>query len=77
VNTWEEHNFDPGDTGADLVGKSYTFADGIVIRVMQSKRRELGYWVTYEVVYANALPKKMVMSVGEFRSKYDHLFRGQ
>lgn len=76
MNTWDEHNFDPSDTGYDLVGRSYTFEDGITLRVTQCKRRELGYWITYEIQSPGALPKKLVMSIGEFRGKFEHLFRG-
>lgn len=73
-NMIENPNVNLNDTGADLVGKSYKFEDGVILNVLQSKRRELGWWITYEVVNPGALPRKLVMSIGDFRGSFGHLF---
>lgn len=71
-----DHLVDESDTGADLVGKTHVFDDGIIIRVLQSKRRAVGWWITFEIEHQGSLPRKLVESVGEFRNKFDHIFKG-
>ena len=71
-----DHLVDENDTGADLIGKVHVFEDGIMIRVLQSKRRQVGYWITFEIVHPGSLPRKLVESVGQFRQKFDHIFKG-
>jgi hypothetical protein len=71
-----DHLVDESDTGADLIGKTHVFEDGIMIRVLQSKRRNVGWWITFEIVHPGSFPRKLVESVGEFRNKFDHIFKG-
>ena len=71
-----EHLVNYNDTGADLVGKAHVFEDGMTIRVLQSKRRNAGWWITFEIIHPGSLPRKLVESVGEFRNKFDHIFKG-
>lgn len=65
------------NTGVDypaLAGREHVFPDGIIIRIVQVKMREAGYWVTYENVYANALPKRSTMPAHTFMDTFGHLF---
>lgn len=70
-----DHLVDESDTGADLVGKIHVFDDGIVLRVLQSKRRAVGWWITFEIMQPGALPRKLVESVGQFRQRFSHIFK--
>lgn len=57
-----------------IAGKEYHFADGVKLRVIQIKQRELGPYVTYEHVYQNALPRRFTQQLQEFIATYGHLF---
>lgn len=57
----------------DLRGFQYRFDDGVILRVVDVKQRELEPWVTYETVYNNALPKREVVKVRDFLDRYGHL----
>ena len=59
----------------DLLGKSYTFEDGSLIKVLQLKNREDGLWVHYEISINSSLPRKLVMPIKEFINTYEHLFK--
>lgn len=61
----------------DLVGKSYQFADGNRIEVIQVKRTDEdrgGQLVTYLVYTGPGIPRKFVLSGPEFMNYYSHLF---
>lgn len=57
-----------------LSGKSYSFEDGNVLKVIQVKRRDDGLWVIFEIISPGALPRRFVDKLEEFASKYEHLF---
>lgn len=59
---------------SDLVGKSYIFEDGAVLKVIQEKRRDDGPWITYETSNGRSIPRKLVMPREEFIKSYGHLF---
>lgn len=60
-----------------IEGKEYEFADGVKLRVVQIKLREVDFWVTYEHVYQNALPRRFSQKLREFVDTYGHLFPKQ
>lgn len=57
----------------DIVGKTYTFADGVQCEIIQIKVRDDGPWVTYHV-HGNSAPRKQTMHLNEFLNQYGHLF---
>lgn len=57
-----------------IVGKDYVFTDGVILRVIQIKQREMEPYVTYEHVYQNALPRRFTKKLREFIDTYGHLF---
>lgn len=59
----------------NLVGKNYVFPDGAELRVVQCKRRDDGFWITYETVYPHCIPKRNLLIIDEFIGKYGHLFQ--
>jgi len=62
----------------NLVGKKYTFEDGMTIEVIQIKNRELNEEfvpvVTYHTYGARTVPRKLVMAYTEFEDNFGHLF---
>lgn len=63
----------------NLVGKSYSFPDGVRIEVLQIKMREdeLGHTVpiiTYTTQQGKSLPRKLLMKQSEFITAFGHLF---
>jgi len=60
-----------------IVGKDYVFTDGVKLRVVQIKQRELGLYVTYEHVYQGAIPRRFTQKLSEFVDTYGHLFPKQ
>lgn len=58
----------------NLVGKKYQFDDGDSLEIVQIKRRDSGPWVTYHVQQGPGIPRKLVMTLGEFKVTYGHLF---
>lgn len=60
-----------------IVGKEYEFSDGVKLKIVQVKLREVDYWVTYEHVYQSALPRRFTQKLGEFIDTYGHLFPKQ
>lgn len=59
-----------------FVGTTYTFGDGVTIKIVQIKMRDTGYAVTYETCSPDALPRRLVMSEAEFIQMFSHLFVG-
>ena len=59
-----------------FVDTTYTFGDGVTIKIVQIKPRDTGYAVTYETCSPNAFPRRLVMSEAEFISNFAHLFVG-
>lgn len=57
-----------------FVGTTYTFGDGVTIKVVQIKPRDAGYAVTYETCGPGAFPRRLVMSEAEFIGHFGHLF---
>ena len=57
-----------------FVGTTYTFGDGVTIKIVQIKLRDTGYAVTYETCSPDALPRRLVMAESEFISMFGHLF---
>lgn len=60
---------------SDLVGKTYTFDDGVTLTVLQAKRRDDGIWLTYETRRGPTFPQRLVMLESEFHKVFGHLFR--
>ena len=58
----------------EFVGKSFEFEDGATITIVQIKRRDDGFWVTYETVFARGLPRRLVMTERDFINTFGHLF---
>jgi hypothetical protein len=58
----------------DIVGKIYTFPDGVKCEILQIKIRSDGPWVTYHNTSPTTIPKKTVMRLHEFLNMYGHLF---
>ena len=64
---------------ADMIDKysdkCYTFEDGDSIKVFQIKSRGPGqHLVSYVIQQGPGLPRKLVMTLGEFIDTYGHLF---
>lgn len=57
----------------DLVGKNFTFEDGVKCEIIQIKKRDDGDWITFHVI-GKSVPRKVVMKVDEFLNHYGHLF---
>jgi hypothetical protein len=57
-----------------FVGKEFVFDDGATIKIIQVKRRDDGFWVTYETTFIRSLPKRHIMPEAEFGATYAHLF---
>ena len=57
----------------DIVGKIYSFPDGVKCEIIQIKTRDDGPWVTYHV-HGSSIPRKLVMPLNEFIKQYGHLF---
>ena len=62
-------------TGSEFVGRTHKFEDGATIHVVQSKRRDDGYWITYETNYGTGLAKRHVISESQFIDQFGHLFQ--
>lgn len=59
----------------ELIGKSYVFEDGNLIKVTQMKERDEGkILVTYEIHNGPGIPRRLVMEYPEFVSTFGHLF---
>ena len=62
----------------NLVGKKYTFEDGMIIEIIQIRNKEMDGInqpvVTYHVHNGRSLPRKCVMTQIEFINTYGHLF---
>lgn len=59
----------------DLVGKTYQFPDGDRLEVFQIKQRgPEQYLVTFFIYQGPGIPRKLVMTLEEFKSNYGHLF---
>lgn len=63
----------------DLVGQTYTFADGDSLTVVHIKwRGDEDFLVSYSVQQGPGIPRKLVMSLNEFLATYGYLFgRGE
>lgn len=55
---------------SELPGKSGTLPDGAILTVLQIKDREDGPWVSYTIAYYQALPRKLIMPLGQFKHQY-------
>ena len=64
----------PTPQDLELVGRSVSLEDGTTMRLQQIKMREDGPWVTYTIAYSGALPRKLVMPLGEWKGRYGGLF---
>lgn len=59
----------------NLIGKTHIFPDGDSITITQIKVRDGNEeWVTYSVQQGPGIPRRLVMSLHEFKSMYGHLF---
>ena len=59
----------------DLIGKSFIFADGDSLEVIQIKSRDDDtHLVTFHVQQGPGIPRKQVMQIDEFVNTYGHLF---
>ena len=61
-------------TPEELVGKEYFFEDGNSIKVIQTKRREDGPWITAHICSNSGIPRQLTMPHLEFIEAYGHLF---
>ncbi|MFY8211721.1 MAG: hypothetical protein ACOVLB_03515 [Candidatus Nanopelagicus sp.] len=62
----------------ELVGKSYTFADGNKIEVIQVRERDEirgGASVTFYTYQGPGIPAKLILNLSEFMNIYGHLFK--
>jgi hypothetical protein len=63
---------------SSLIGKSYTFDDGVNIKIVQIKLREengiVSPFVTYESTSGNGIPRKLILSEKDFIHQFGHLF---
>jgi hypothetical protein len=57
-----------------FIGTTFRFDDGAEITIVQIKRRDDGFWVTYETVFPRCLPRRLVMPERDFIETYGHLF---
>lgn len=57
-----------------FVGKEYQFSDGAKLKIVQIKQRDTGFMITYETIYPDALPRRLVMMESEFIQMFGHLF---
>jgi hypothetical protein len=57
-----------------FVGTEYQFSDGAILKIIQIKPRDTGFMITYETIYPDALPRRLVMMEGEFIQMFGHLF---
>ena len=57
-----------------FIGTAYTFSDGAKLKIVQLKLRDEGFLVTYETIYPDALPRRLVMMEAEFIQMFGHLF---
>ena len=57
-----------------FVGTEYQFSDGAILKIVQIKPRDNGNLITYETIYPDALPRRLVMMEGEFIQMFGHLF---
>ena len=56
------------------VGRIYTFDDGATLKIVQVKRRDDGFWVTYESKWPGSLEKRHSTTEIDFISQFAHLF---
>jgi len=59
----------------ELVGKEFIFEDGNSIKVMQTRRRDDGHWVTAHIFSGRGIPRQLTMPHQEFVDTYGHLFK--
>jgi hypothetical protein len=57
-----------------FVGRKFQFDDGAEITIIQIKRRDDGFWVTYETMFNRALPRRLQLPEREFIDQFGHLF---
>ena len=63
-------------TPEELVGKSYVFEDGNEIRIIQTRRRDDGPWITAHIM-GGSIPRQLTMPFNEFIDTYGHLFEAK
>lgn len=62
----------------ELVGKSYTFEDGVRLEITQIKYNDEelgGPRLTYMVHRPSCIPQRYVLTIPEFVDQFGHLFR--
>jgi len=62
-------------TPNELVGKEYNFEDGNSIKVIQTKIRDDGPWITAHIGSGSGIPRQLTMPFQEFIDTYGHLFK--
>lgn len=60
-------------TESELIGKSKKLDDGSILKAIQIKEREDGLWMIYTITYYNAIPKKLMMPLVQFKQIYGTL----
>ena len=63
-------------TPEELVGKNYVFEDGNELKVVQTKRRDDGPWITAHMI-GSGIPRQVTMPYQEFIDTYGHLFEAK
>jgi hypothetical protein len=57
-----------------FIGAEYEFSDGAILKIVQIKPRDEGNMITYETIWPDALPRRLVMQEAEFIQMFGHLF---
>jgi hypothetical protein len=61
--------------GQEFVGKVHQFPDGDKIEVFQVKQRgPEQYLISFYIYQGPGIPRKLVMTLEEFKDTYGHLF---
>jgi len=63
-------------TPEELVGKSYVFEDGQELKVVQTRKRDDGPWITAHMM-GGGIPRQVTMTYVEFIDTYGHLFEAK
>jgi hypothetical protein len=63
-------------TPEELVGKEFVFEDGQSIKIIQTRKRDDGPWITAHAMGAG-IPRQITMPFTEFVDTYGHLFEAK
>lgn len=79
MNENQEEEFDgyyvpTAEEISQYLGKTHTFEDGDKIEITQIKRRDSGWWVTYNIHQGPGIPRRLLMIFEEFVDTFGHLF---